>query len=472
MRKGKKRLLGLVFCFLLAMSTLAYGAQTPSVSAQTAILTEASTGKILFEKDAEAKIYPASMTKVLTALVAVEYFEPDDVIVVGREINEVSLDSSKAGHVVGESITFRNLVRGLMIPSGNDSAEVVACAVARKAQNDDSLSVAECQTVFADLMNQKAEELGCTGSHFVNAHGYHDDDHYTTAADLAKIGAAAMQVDLIREIGAEKSYSGNSMESQNHDGLITNEYHWVSHNLLITSGEYAYPYATGLKTGFTDEAGDCVLATAQKDGVQLIAVICKAEDPARWTDAAALFEYGFENFSFVTLAAAEDVVSSVGLKGHKSADGDLLDLKVKEDVTLFLDNETAEAVQAKVTLTAEDYLYHSKDEAETDVRVKAPVEAETELGEVAFVDGDGNVLAQAPVYAARSVAKAGIGERIADGFMTLIGKLFTLQGLIGLVIVVVVIVLLVLILRLRSGRRYGRNRYHFRSSRGRRGRRF
>ena len=134
MRKGKKRLLGLVFCFLLAMSTLAYGAQTPSVSAQTAILTEASTGKILFEKDAEAKIYPASMTKVLTALVAVEYFEPDDVIVVGREINEVSLDSSKAGHVVGESITFRNLVRGLMIPSGNDSAEVVACAVARKAQ--------------------------------------------------------------------------------------------------------------------------------------------------------------------------------------------------------------------------------------------------------------------------------------------------------------------------------------------------
>ena len=125
-----------------------------------------------------------------------------------------------------------------------------------------------------------------------------------------------------------------------------------------------------------------------------------------------------------------------------------------------------------MTLTAEDYLYHSKDEAETDVRVKAPVEAETELGEVAFVDGDGNVLAQAPVYAARSVAKAGIGERIADGFMTLIGKLFTLQGLIGLVIVVVVIVLLVLILRLRSGRRYGRNRYHFRSSRGRRGRRF
>ena len=412
------------------------------------------------------------MTKVLTALVAVEYFEPDDVIVVGREINEVSLDSSKAGHVVGESITFRNLVRGLMIPSGNDSAEVVACAVARKAQNDDSLSTAECQTVFADLMNQKAEELGCTGSHFVNAHGYHDDDHYTTAADLAKIGAAAMQVDLIRDIGAEKNYSGNSMENQAHDGLITNEYHWVSHNLLITSGEYAYPYATGLKTGFTDEAGDCVLATAEKDGVQLIAVICKAEDPARWTDAAALFEYGFENFSFVTLAATEGVVGSVGLKGHKSADGDLLDLKVKEDVTLFLDNETAKAVQANVTLTAEDYLHQSKDEAETDVRVKAPVEAETELGQVSFVDSTGNVLAQAPVYAARSVEKAGMGERILDGLMTLIGKLFTLQGLIGLVIVVVVIVLVVLILRLRRGRRYGRNRYHFRSSRGRRGRRF
>ena len=149
----------------------------PELTASAAILIEESTGTILYEKNADQKMYPASMTKVLTALVALDYFQPEELIKVGSEINEVSLDSSKAGHVVGETLTMKNAIRGLIIPSGNDSANVIAAAVARRAENDDSLSFRQCEAVFTDLMNKKAAELGAKNSHFANADGYHDDNH-------------------------------------------------------------------------------------------------------------------------------------------------------------------------------------------------------------------------------------------------------------------------------------------------------
>lgn len=473
MRKRLAAMILVVVCAAMMLTGTAFGAVQPGVTAQSAILTEASTGQILYEKNADERIYPASMTKVLTALVATEYFQADDVIVVGREINEVSLDSSKAGHIVGESITFRNLLRGLMIPSGNDSAEVIACAVARKAQNNENLGYEQCQQVFADLMNEKAASLGCTGSHFANPHGYHDENHYTTAADLAKIAAQAIQVQLIADIAKETAYDGNSMENQNADGLITQQYHWTGHNMLIENNEYAYPYATGLKTGFTDQAGDCVLGTAQKDGISLIAVICNSPDPGRWIDAATLFNYGFDNFSFATVCRAGDVVGSVGLRGHRSADGDLLDLVVQEDVTQFMDNETAASITPQISLTNEEYLYHGTGEEETDVRVKAPVTEGTELGTVSFTDTAGNVVATAPVYAARTVEEAGIGERILDTLASLGSHILTLQGLIvvAIIVVAIIVVVLIIILKLRR-RRYSRSRYHFSSRRGRGRRRF
>lgn len=112
--------------------------QAPELQAEAAILIEASSGTILYEKNATQKMYPASMTKMLTALVALDYFKPEDLIVVGSEINEVSLDSSKAGHELGETLTVENAIRGLIIPSGNDSANAVAAAVAKKAENDET----------------------------------------------------------------------------------------------------------------------------------------------------------------------------------------------------------------------------------------------------------------------------------------------------------------------------------------------
>ena len=175
----------------------------PDVTASAAILIEESTGTILYEKNADQKMYPASMTKVLTALVALDHFKPEELIKVGSEINEVSLDSSKAGHVAGEMLTMKNAIRGLIIPSGNDSANVIAAAVARRAENNENLSFSQCEAVFTDLMNQKAEELGATNSHFANAHGYHADDHYTTGKDMALLSRAFMENKTLEEIANE-----------------------------------------------------------------------------------------------------------------------------------------------------------------------------------------------------------------------------------------------------------------------------
>ncbi|HCT65045.1 MAG TPA: hypothetical protein DIC60_07285 [Lachnospiraceae bacterium] len=473
MRK-KLRAISLLLALTFCVNTIAFGATkpvAPEIKAESAILVEASTGKVLYEKNSTKQMYPASMTKLLTTIVALDYFKPEDVIVVGNEINDVSLDSSKAGHVNGESITMENLVRGLIIPSGNDSATVVASAVAKKETGNKDLSSRESERIFAELMNKKAKELGCTDSNFVNPHGYHDERHYTTAEDMAKIAAAALKIDLLKRICGEKEYSGNGMGSADTTGLITNQYDWTSHNLLITSGEYAYPYATGMKTGFTDEAGNCVTASAEKDGVSLIAVIFNSEDPGRWEDAAKLFDYGFENFGFFTLAKNGTSVGEVELYNNKVSDGNNLKLIIKEDVSLFLEKTDVGAVETKIDITNDEYIYKSKDESDTNIKIKAPIEKDTELGTVKY-SLNGEVLAESKIYAEKSIEKATLIEKIGYTAKRIISKIFTIKGLLTVVGTVVGIGALVLIARFFYNRsRAPKNRYKFKSNK-RGGRRF
>ena len=177
--KKLNKIIAVLFILLMTFPNTVFAAEAPpEVVAQTAILGEVSTGKIIYQKDMDKKMYPASMTKLLTAIVALEHLKPDDLITVGSEINEIPADSSKAGHTRGETLTVKNLIRGLLIPSGNDSANVLAVTVARKIENNQELPYEECIKVFTELMNQKAKQLGATNSHFANAHGYHDENHY------------------------------------------------------------------------------------------------------------------------------------------------------------------------------------------------------------------------------------------------------------------------------------------------------
>lgn len=470
--KKKLRAITLFLAFAISANTIAFGATTPVVKAESAILVEASTGKILYEKNAQKSMYPASMTKILTSIIALDYFKADDVVIVGSEINDVTLDSSKAGHIKGESITVENLIRGLIIPSGNDTATIVASAVAKKETGDENLSSRECERIFAELMNKKAKELGCTNSNFVNPHGYHDERHFTTAEDMAKIAIAGIKIDLLKRICSEKEYFGNGMGNADKTGLITNDYNWRSHNLLITSGQNAYPYATGMKTGFTNEAGHCVAASAEKDDISLIAIIFNSEDPGRWEDSAKLFDYGFENFGFFTLAQSNTSVGEIGLYNNKTSEGDTLNLIIKEDISLLLEKTDLGAVQTDINITNNDYIYKSKDESQADIKIKAPIEKDTELGTVKYLL-NGETLAEAKIYAEKSVEKATLIEKIVYNAKKIISKVFSINGLITVAAGVFGIGVLVLIVRFLYNRtRAPKSRYKFKTNKRRGRRRF
>ena len=467
--KTKFRFFTFLIIFILSFNAVSFAqtADSVEVTSPSAILVEATTGKILFEKDASQRMYPASMTKLLTAIIVLEYFNPNDVIVIGREIHEISWDSSKAGHKIDESITVENLIRGLMIPSGNDTAVAVARAVARKINDDTTMSFAESEKFFSTLMNEKAVEIGCTDSNFANPHGYHNDDHYTTAHDMAKIAAYALKFDIINKICSEKSYFGNSMGDSDNTGLVTNDYNWASHNALITPGTYFYEYATGLKTGFTSQAGDCVAASAETENLQLIAIVFQSQSPNRWIDAVTLFEHGFSNYQFTELGKQDDIVGDIPLHNHKKEHGNTLSLIIKEDITLLLKNSILENIKTEINITNEDYIIRdfNKEKNIEEIKIDAPIMSDVELGTIVYKNG-AEVLAEVPIYSGRSVEEASFFEKIMYSLNSMSKQLFTVTGLIVLAVSILIIIAVIILIKYYRNRSY-RNKYKFKKPRKR-----
>jgi len=277
------------------------------IDARAAVLYDVKTDTVLFEKDAYKRMYPASMTKILVAVIFLENFELNENIMCGDEVNATPYGSSVADNRPGEVFTVENLLRALIIPSGNDTACVIAKAVAKRVLNDEDISYSAAEQWFCSQMNKKAVELGCLDTNFVNPHGFHDSRHYTTAYDMALISAHAMKNPDFARIAGEDMFYGSSAEqsalSEYPQGEIKN-CNWKTHNDLIdTSSSNYYKYATGIKTGFHDDAGYCVAASATKDGRDLVAIVMfsgsieSSNPPERWNDSKKLFDYGFDNFS-------------------------------------------------------------------------------------------------------------------------------------------------------------------------------
>ena len=445
----------------LLEAAVQFAPNTPMITAKSVVLVEQSTGTILYEKGLKEKMYPASMTKMLTALIVLDYFSADELVKVGTEINEVSWDSSKAGHLVGETLTIENLIRGLIIPSGNDSANVAAAVVAQRAQNDSNLTFSQSQTVFAELMNEKATELGAQNSHFTNAHGYHDENHYSCAYDMALFALEYMKNPTLATIASERSYAGNGADNMftPEEGVLTMDYAWRSHNLLITDNEYQYDNAIGIKTGFTNEAGDCLATAAQKDGKTLIAIIFGAEDPSRWTEGKALFEYGFNQYEEVQLLSASGTLEAVPLAKQNKLEGSSADVTVSGGISVYLPT----GMKDRVTFTTsylDDYKVETKD---GEIKLNAPFEKGTQLGAVTYTV-DGKTIVQANVIAKDDVAKWTVWSNIKYFFKNFGAIVFTTTGLIGLVVVIAIVVV-VLVLRKRSARRRKRKNvgYSFRT---------
>jgi len=260
----------------------------PTLSGDGAILMDAETGSILYEKNIYDKFYPASTTKILTTLVALENSELSEVLTVSYAAdNYVSKTSSRMGLVEGEQITVEQGLYGIMLESGNEATyavgEHVGGTIAR----------------FIKMMNWKAESLGCTRSHFANSHGLHDDDHYTCPYDLALISRAAYGNEDFMKITGTATYAMPAT-NKNPEKLLTN-HHW------FLNGTQKYDYCIGGKTGATNQAGYALVTYARKDGKTLISVVMHAPT---WNDVYAdsrkLLEFGFDNFNVYKMTQAGD----------------------------------------------------------------------------------------------------------------------------------------------------------------------
>lgn len=258
----------------------------PQPQAVGTVVINQKTKDILYEKNAHQRLYPASTTKILTALLVIENEDLDITITVGDEIQLVDADGSRAGLKTGEQITIKDLLAGLMLRSGNDAAYVLAVHTARQISGNNSMNSSESVAYFAELMNRRARKVGARDSHFVNPDGYHDEQHYTTAYDMALIAREAMKKRSFREIVSKKSHliHGNNGELR-HCWKNTNR-------LLDPDSPYHYPAATGIKTGYTKPAGHCFVASADIEGKKIIAVIFNSSKEGKWTDSIQLLDYG------------------------------------------------------------------------------------------------------------------------------------------------------------------------------------
>ncbi len=371
------------------------------IGAISAILIDQDTGRVLYEKNADEQLYPASMTKVMTALLCVENIKPDEIVEVGTEINYTPWDSSRAGLEVGESISGKNLIRSLIIPSGNEAANTVALEVVKRKTGNNNISYPEAEKQFADMMNERAKSLGATNTNFVTPSGYHDDAHKTTARDLALIATKAMQNETIKDIAAEVSFTGPSVETGVTEDMKVVTHSWYTHNQIINpKNPYYYKHATGLKTGFTDLAGECLIGTATQNDTNLLLVLFNSPDPQRWIDAKLLFDYGFNNYSKVELQTEGSVIQEVVIDNPVKGTEEFLNVLANDSATALLaDDEVEEFIHTIEFNPA----FLSENLTETgSPKVKAPILAGQEIGTIKYKIGN-ELLYEGPIIAAVDV---------------------------------------------------------------------
>lgn len=260
----------------------------PAIAAESAILMNVDTGSILYAKNIHKKSYPASTTKLLTCLIAMERGNLDDMVDFSEEaVFSVPSDGSNMGMDAGESITLEQSLYGILVGSANEVANAVGEHIAGSIDN------------FITLMNERAAELGCTDSHFMNTNGLHDDNHYTSAYDLALISSAFFQNDMLCKIGNTGRYEFQATATQPDDFILKNKHKMIT-------GEVPYDGILGGKTGYTDQARQTLVTCAEQNGMRLVCVVFMEESPSQFTDTIELFDYGFHNFQLMNISENED----------------------------------------------------------------------------------------------------------------------------------------------------------------------
>lgn len=338
---------------------------TPTVSADSAMLIEGNSGVCVYEKNAKTRLPMASTTKIMTALVALESASPDTVIPVPA--CAVGTEGSSVYLIEGESLTLEQLLYALLLESANDAAVAIAVGIAGSVE------------AFADKMNAKAETLGLVDTHFTNPHGLDDEDHYTTAHDLACITQNALQNESFRTIVSTRK---TTIPHAGTDGVRL----LVNHNKMLR----LYEDCIGVKTGYTQHSGRCLVSAAERNGVTMIAVTLNA--PNDWDDHQKLLDYGFSKYTAVTLCQAEDFRIPLSIVGGVDA---YVTITNRDAVFAILPTDHGEITY---TVQARNFEY-------------ATINTGDRLGSVIFscdTDGDGikEIIGEVILTAAYSVERA------------------------------------------------------------------
>ncbi|BBO24590.1 hypothetical conserved protein [Candidatus Nitrosymbiomonas proteolyticus] len=314
------------------------------LGAKSAIIVEASTGISVFEKDADAKRFPASTTKIMTALLLLERTRPAEVIFAPKDVETVTGSSLHLKPF--EAVTAHDLLFALIVRSANDGAYTIARHVSGSVEK------------FAELMNEKAKALGCTNTHFTNPHGLHDDLHYTTARDLIRIAREAWKRDEFRVAAGTTKYEVSRTLNLEDTVLI-------SRNRALRSD----PPSEGIKTGFTRPAGQCFVGSATHEGLQFLTVVLGSED--WYGDHQAMIEWAFANFELREVVKKGDAAASVRVQGG-----------VEEQIELLYPESVKAPVPKGASLT--ELVASTVPQA-----IKAPIGKDQAVGTVRVTNGSG-----------------------------------------------------------------------------------
>ena len=354
------------------------------VAAKAAILLDMNTGRTIYEKNIDERVYPASLTKIMTCLLALENGNLSDIVTIDEgAFTGLDGDSSTAGLQVGEQLSFNDLLYCLMLSSGNEAANAVAEHIAGSIPD------------FVRMMNERAYELGCTGTHFANPHGLHNEEHYTTVRDLVLITQAALKSENFKTITNTAEYELPATNLSEPRTLKTT-------NQLIdstTGNSNYYKRAIGIKTGYTTPAGRCVISCAKGNGMYFLAVICGAATTVLDTgdvrmesfpECIRLFNYGFDQFTYVTVISPLYPLAQITV--NNSAASQVVSLAPAQEIRLLLPKDYDPELLVV-------------DPEPVDISVDAPVYSGDVLGTVT-VTYDGEVLGTSDLLAINDVAKS------------------------------------------------------------------
>lgn len=381
--------------------------EAPEITAEAAILVQEGTGRVMYEKNVDKKMYPASTTKVMTAMLAIENLDAESTLTASETAVQIDRDGSNMGILAGEVFTVEQLLYGLLLDSANDAANVLAEGVAGDISS------------FVDLMNQRAAELGMTNTHFMNAHGYHDPEHYTTAKDMSILCQKAIENDLFRQIVATPQFEIPPTNRYKETRYLS------SGNALINpmrGHAYLYDGAKGIKTGHTSDAGYCLTSYAERKGLGYICIVLNAkyEYPNNYSfiDTRTLFNYGFKDFSLRNVADVNEIVATHDVRWSKGDEQVLLSAKTPLEV-LLPKTYFKDLLTTKITV---------------EEKIKAPVKKGTVLGKIDYFY-DGEAVGSVELIAAKDVSRS-VSKMI---FGTLWGLIFNAWVMTPLTIIVVIL---------------------------------